>query len=345
VGQQSRRKLKLATLGLPTPQSDRFPLGCPILKALLGRQETALEAAVKAVCELDESNPDLVLVPTNIRFYEGPERELLLKTLRTSGLPSLGFDIAAENKKPEELTYIVRFSWYRSEKETGTIICPPIGQEMTGWADKSWKPLPKGQRASVGFCGRTGTKVAQTLWEVMPREAARWMATVPALGRTKGARGLCGAPLRRDAFQILRGDNRIELKAIDRGAVLHRPGSQGPTRAEYRENLVNNQYSLCGRGSDNYSYRFYETLAAGRIPVLIDTDCLLPMEGKIDWERLVIRIPCRNLDSIATKIAEHHNRTNEKDFADLQIQIKETAEQLKPERFLPEMLIALTQNR
>ncbi len=34
--------------------------------------------------------------------------------------------------------------------------------------------------------------------------------------------------------------------------------------------------------------RFYQTLAAGRIPILIDTDIKLPFEDKIDWKNFII---------------------------------------------------------
>ena len=37
------------------------------------------------------------------------------------------------------------------------------------------------------------------------------------------------------------------------------------------------------RGAGNFSYRFYETLMMGRIPIFIDTDCVLPFEELINF--------------------------------------------------------------
>lgn len=47
-------------------------------------------------------------------------------------------------------------------------------------------------------------------------------------------------------------------------------------RIDYFNNLEKNLFTFCYRGAGNFSYRFYETLMMGRIPILIDTDCVLP---------------------------------------------------------------------
>ena len=52
---------------------------------------------------------------------------------------------------------------------------------------------------------------------------------------------------------------------------------------EYFENMENNIFVFCMRGGGNFSYRFYETLMMGRIPIFIDTDCVLPFEELINF--------------------------------------------------------------
>jgi hypothetical protein len=51
----------------------------------------------------------------------------------------------------------------------------------------------------------------------------------------------------------------------------------------FRENLLANEYTLCVRGTGNFSARLYEALSAGRVPVLVDTGAVLPLEGAVDW--------------------------------------------------------------
>jgi hypothetical protein len=60
-------------------------------------------------------------------------------------------------------------------------------------------------------------------------------------------------------------------------------------KARYRETLSRTRFVLCPRGRGTSSFRLYETLAAGRVPVIIADDWV-PPEGP-DWDRFVIRWP------------------------------------------------------
>lgn len=62
------------------------------------------------------------------------------------------------------------------------------------------------------------------------------------------------------------------------------------TRLEYNNNMLNSKYALCIKGAGNFSFRFYEALSFGRVPILIDTDNTLPFSNIIDWEKYIIRI-------------------------------------------------------
>ena len=59
-------------------------------------------------------------------------------------------------------------------------------------------------------------------------------------------------------------------------------------KQEFVDNMNNNIFNVCSRGAGNYSIRFYETLRAGRIPVLLASDMVLPFEDKIRWDELII---------------------------------------------------------
>lgn len=72
-------------------------------------------------------------------------------------------------------------------------------------------------------------------------------------------------------------------------------------RKEYFENISNNIFTLCHRGAGNFSYRFYETLMMGRIPVLIDTDCVFPIDIKTTC------VYCKPSDNVVNKIHEFYS--------------------------------------
>jgi hypothetical protein len=82
---------------------------------------------------------------------------------------------------------------------------------------------------------------------------------------------------------------------------------------DYIQNLKNNLYCLCVRGGGNYSFRLGETFMMGRIPVLINTDCILPFYDIIDYKRNTVYVDEKNsknftdIDSVIRKFHESHS--------------------------------------
>ena len=64
-------------------------------------------------------------------------------------------------------------------------------------------------------------------------------------------------------------------------------------------------YQLCCRGGGNFSHRFYETLASGRIPVLVDTDIPLPDIGE-DWNNYIVM--SSDVEQLPVKLLEWHSK-------------------------------------
>jgi hypothetical protein len=67
-------------------------------------------------------------------------------------------------------------------------------------------------------------------------------------------------------------------------------------RARFREILDRSRFVLCPRGRGTSSIRLYETLAAGRVPVIISDDWVPPRGPK--WEGFSIRWPERRSDGL-----------------------------------------------
>lgn len=64
-------------------------------------------------------------------------------------------------------------------------------------------------------------------------------------------------------------------------------------RKEYCDILGRSRFSLCPRGLNTGSYRFWESLKCGSIPVLISDDYKLPKNW--DWDSTIIRFPEKGL--------------------------------------------------
>ena len=94
-------------------------------------------------------------------------------------------------------------------------------------------------------------------------------------------------------------------------------------RKEYVNNIISNDYTFCYRGTANYSLRLYETLCLGRIPLFIDTQCVLPLERKINWKEICLWVDQSELKFIDKKILDYHKSISNKEFIEKQIYCRE----------------------
>ena len=92
-------------------------------------------------------------------------------------------------------------------------------------------------------------------------------------------------------------------------------------KEEFNQRLQRNIFSLCPRGRGNYSVRFYESLRAGRIPVMIDTDQVFPLEDTIDWGDIVIC--AKTTEELLQKV---HDWTENRDLIEVQKRCREVWE-------------------
>lgn len=76
---------------------------------------------------------------------------------------------------------------------------------------------------------------------------------------------------------------------------------------EFYENLRDSDYVVCVRGAGNFSVRFYETLAMGRIPVFINMDCALSFDNQFDWKKHIVQVEYKDRKKVAQKVKEFHN--------------------------------------
>jgi hypothetical protein len=97
-------------------------------------------------------------------------------------------------------------------------------------------------------------------------------------------------------------------------------------RREYLENIRDADYVLAPKGDANYSSRFYEVLSLGRIPVLLDTDAVLPMETTIDYSAFSLKVPYQDVDRIGDVIADFHESLSSERFLAMQAAAREAYE-------------------
>ena len=183
----------------------------------------------------------------------------------------------------------------------------PVGDPVEAWFGGPWHPAPVYSLPTVAFCGRgvyrPMARAKSKLLALTSRHHARYRFFRPADDEYMVLRGRVLAHLE-NSTQVV-----ADIHTFDHfGGGIHTDPGQTELKAKVRfiNNLRANVYGLCVRGAGNFSTRFYECLACGRIPVLIDTDTVLPEVGDIDWGRTVILVGAEDRDRIDERVASFH---------------------------------------
>jgi hypothetical protein len=133
--------------------------------------------------------------------------------------------------------------------------------------------------------------------------------------------------IRARALRLLAADLGVETRFDVRSRAFRLNDKSGDpvwrqTRINrFYDNLYDSDYSLCIRGNGNWSIRFYETLAVGRIPIFVDTDCVLPDVG-VDWRKLCVWVDHRDLASLPQRVREFHESLTPEQFLERQEELR-----------------------
>ena len=171
----------------------------------------------------------------------------------------------------------------------------------------------------VGFCGQASTSPLQTAWRRLRLAKCRFDYEH---GRSRWE----PPPFETTAFRarVLRAFEKPGIRTNYLARRQYQAGKsktltdQSKERIEFVRNILESDYTLCMRGGGNYSVRFYETLCLGRIPVFIDTDCLLPFQDMIDYKSIFPWIDAGDLPHAAEYLRDFHAKLTNDEFIDLQ---------------------------
>jgi hypothetical protein len=164
----------------------------------------------------------------------------------------------------------------------------------------------------VGFCGQANSSLQQIMKELTIRimhlimfKLGKNHSTPQPIQST--------SQLRVELLNTLKQskeirENFIKRKKYRAGISLIKNKNKHKTTREFYDNILASNYILCVRGGGNFSVRFCETLAMGRIPVFVNTDCLLPLEAKIDWKKHCVWVEFEDRKQIAEKVIAFHQK-------------------------------------
>ena len=234
------------------------------------------------VTDLDQA--DVIVYPHwfNPLPGEGERVAAVARMAREAGLPCLFFQ---QNDLPPpplpDYGHVFRTSLFADRRSENEFARAAETDDMLADLEGRVRVRPKDKVPTVGFCGNVSN-----LW----REIA-----LQVLGKSANVEG---TRFRRRVIQRLQRSRLVQSDFIFRkrfwgGAVTRRRRDerlQRRLRRQYMENMLRNNYTLCVRGAGNFSYRFYETLSIGRVPLFINTRCVLPFDDRVDWSKHCVMV-------------------------------------------------------
>ena len=190
-------------------------------------------------------------------------------------------------------------------------------------------PAPHAARPRVGFCGYVGTPGHRLACLAMLR-LQKWRG-LRTRARTLDA-------LRRQSASGGGFDTDFVTRAAFGQAVPEGEAAR-LMRREFLQNLLENPYTLCLRGKGNFSFRLYEVLGVGRVPLFVDTHCVLPFEDELDWPALMPMADAGNLAAAGETFTKFHQQFDAETFAAHQRRLHETwRDWLSPVGFVRQLL-------
>lgn len=224
--------------------------------------------------------------------------------------------------------HVFETSAYRSRARTQVHGLPAfIDDPLASYCAGKVKLREKAAVPTVGFCGQAGASLARHAVRLLRNRAqrTRWRLGLnkwepPPLEHTWFRQQIIDTFERSTAVKA-----NFKLRTQYRAGVTsqNRNNPTEETRREFLDNVIGSDYTLCMRGGGNFSVRFYEALALGRLPAFIDTDCVLPYHDRIPWRNYVAWIDESELEQGPARVAEQYARMSDAEFAETQLECRQ----------------------
>jgi hypothetical protein len=88
---------------------------------------------------------------------------------------------------------------------------------------------------------------------------------------------------------------------------IRKTGDNQDYLVDYTQEILQSRFVLCPRGNGNSSYRFFEVMEAGRVPVIISDSYVFP-KIPYEWNDLVIRVKENEVDRIEAILSQNEHR-------------------------------------
>ncbi|MGN6567681.1 MAG: exostosin domain-containing protein [Flavipsychrobacter sp.] len=295
---------------------DRFERGSKTADDL------TMSAEITWVSNIDDA--DILVVPMDWSYYY--ERKNQQKVLDWANAHKGKMPVVSQSGGDHGITipegiWQFRSNIYASKNNRYQVAVPPFFPDpLTAiFQQTEFTARPYNEVPVIGFCGQSISTPSKRMKDIL---RVLFLNTLNALGLNYWDKHevMSTSHLREKVLRII---ERSELRPNFIRRVKYRAGANTPeqrnkTTLEYFENQRDSDYIICVRGGGNFSVRFYETLAMGRIPVFVNTDCKLPFATSMEWEKHVVWIEENELNEMPQKISAFHKKLGADGFKALQ---------------------------
>jgi hypothetical protein len=208
---------------------------------------------------------------------------------------------------------ILRTSFLSSTRNHNEFAFPGWSVDfLKQYSEGKLNPLRKQTYPEVSYCGYVDSTEESTL-----SIKARFQKFFAKPAEDFYAKG---AAVRGKAVRQLQHDKNVKYNFIIRqGFWAEGLTDKKAARKQYAENMFQSPYALVARGAGNFSYRLYEVMSCGRIPLFINTDCVLPYGNFIDWKKSCVWLEESEVGQISSKLVQFHNSISGEEFEAKQI--------------------------
>jgi hypothetical protein len=196
---------------------------------------------------------------------------------------------------------LFRTSGYKSKKSKNVFGCPTLNNDY-------FSGIFLDKKLSVGFCGTLHKNDPNFLRSDLFQSFKLRIDIIEELQK-------------HSYFNFIEKMTWGDIENVYLNSLLEEKTILKKSKEEFIKSIEENLYTLCVRGAGNFSFRLGETFMMGRIPILINSDCILPFEDQIPYQKNTVYVTKENSDNftnIHKVIQEFHSNHSEEELIQIQ---------------------------
>ncbi|MCG9793881.1 glycosyltransferase family 47 protein [Flavobacterium algicola] len=269
---------------------------------------------------------DIAVVPIDIAHYDSakgqPRLAKFIGTALDLGKKVWVYTAGDFGQTIDPRVNTFRTGGFHSKLNDSTFILPSFIGDPYEFLEKDFKTIPKNNKIQIGFVGNANNSLVKKIKEYLVYIKYNCKRFTKQL--QTDFQPYYPSSIKRYQFlkRLMVNSNIITdfiLRKKYHGGV-NKTEDHKKFKLEFFQNMEHNPYVFCIRGVGNFSVRLYETLAMGRIPVVIDTDFRLPLINSINWDNHIVLVQEHSLEQ---QLLGFHHKISEIDFEQIQMQNRE----------------------